>query len=204
MRVSAVRIARNDLHSRRAHLNSVMPAPLDDRCCAILLRGPVPMRFTRRANHHAPQKTAVQPPEQKYFSFPEMQIRCRKGCLVPTRGAYRDRHGRGARDAMDAVLRKTSADRRGRPSRVVPIPRRWDQPLRLKSLELMSPWGRWLSSPVHRGEREAAVNTIVRGMPACFGQPAVTNSRDYHFTREAAGAACTRHSLRPLYDEGHI
>ncbi len=176
-----------------------MPLPSDDPCCAILSRVPVMMRLPGRANHYAALKTTVQPPKRKYFAFPEMQIKCRKSCLVPARGAYRDRHGRGVRDAMDAAVRQTSAARRGRPSRVVPIPRRRDQPLRLKSLG-----GRWLSSPAHRGEREAVVNTIARGMPACFGQPAATNSRDYHFTREAAGAACTRHSLRPLYDEGHI
>jgi hypothetical protein len=163
--------------------------------------------FARRANHCTAVKSTVQPPKQKYFAFPEMQIRCRKSCLVPTRGAYRDRHGRGARDAMDAAVRKTSAFRRGRPSRVVPIPRRWDQACDM-AMSALAPGTprrrRWLSSPAHRGEREAAVNTIVRGMPACFGQPAVTNSRDYHSTREAAGAACTRHSLRPLHDEGHI
>ena len=161
----------------------------------------------RRANHYAAVKTNVQPPNEKYFAFPEMQIRCRESYLVPTRGAYRDRHGRGARDAMDAALRKTSADRRGRPSRVVPIPRRWGQAcgMAMSAFRPDTPHGRrWLSSPVHRGEREAAVNTIARGMPACFGVPAVTNSRDYHSTREAAGAMCARHSLRPPYDEGHI
>jgi hypothetical protein len=180
--------------------NSVMPAPSIDPCCAILSRVPVMMTSPDGQITARPPNPSVQPPAQKYFAFPEMQIRCRKSCPVPTRGAYRDRHGRGVRDAMDAAVRQTSAARRGRPSRVVPIPRRWDQPLGL----ITGPGGRWLSSPAHRGEREAAVNTIARGMPACFGQPAVTNSRDYHFTREAAGAACTRHSLRPLYAEGHI
>ena len=178
--------------------NSVMPAPSDDPCCATFSRFPVTICLSRRANHYAAVKTTVQPLNKKYFAFPEMQIRCREGYLVPTRGAYRDRHGRGVRDAMDAALRKTSADRRGRPSRVVPIPRRWGQACgRLHGR-------RWLSSPAHRGEREAAVNTIARGMPACFGVPAVTNSRDYHSTREAAGAMGTRRSPHPPYDEGHI
>ena len=184
-----------------------MPAPSDDPRCATFSRFASTNDLPRRANHCSRQKPSVQPLCKKYFAFPEMQIRCREGCLVPTRGAYRDRHGRRARDAMDAAARKTSASSRGRPSRVVPIPRRWDQAC---SMALSVLWSdmprrrRWLSSPVHRGEREAAVNTIARGMPACFGVPAVTNSRDYHSTREAAGAACTRHSLRPLYDEGHL
>ena len=201
-------IRRNDLELSRATVmaarhkaalpNSVMPAPSDDPCCATFSRFPVTICLSRRANHYAAVKTTVQPPNKKYFAFTEMQIRCREGYLVPTRGAHRGRHGRRVRDAMDAALRKTSADRRGQPSRVVPIPRRWGQACgRLHGR-------RWLSSPAHRGEREAAVNTIARGMPACFGVPAVTNSRDYHSTREAAGAMGTRHSPHPPYDEGHI
>ena len=184
-----------------------MPAPSDDPCCATFSRFQLTICPARRANHCAPSKPSVQPPNKKYFAFPEMQIRYRKGCLAPTRGAYRDRHGRRARDAMDAAARKTSASRRGRPSRVVPIPRRWDQACGM-ALPVLWPGTprrrRWLSSPVHRGEREAAVNTIARGMPACCGVPAVANSRDFCLPREAAGAVSTRHSLRPLYDEGHI
>src|SRR5262249_45000967 len=48
---------------------------------------------------------------------------------APTGGAYRDRHGRGVRDAMDALARETSAARGGRRSRVVLMPRRWHQAL---------------------------------------------------------------------------
>jgi hypothetical protein len=180
--------------------NSVMSLPSIDPCCAIFSRVPIMMSLPDGQIAMRPSKPLVQPSAQKYFAFPEMQNRCRKSCPVPTRGAYRDRHGRGVRDAMDAAVCQTSAYCRGRPSRVVPIPRRWDQPLGL----ITGPAGRWLSSPGHRREREAAINTSARGMPACFGQPVVTNSRDYHFTREAPGAACTRHSLRPLYAEGHI
>ena len=49
----------------------------------------------------------------------------------PPRGAYRDRHGRWARDAMDAKRRAQSLRGRaafcGRRSRVVLAPRRWRQ-----------------------------------------------------------------------------
>jgi len=34
-------------------------------------------------------------------------------------------------------------------------------------------------------------------MPDDVGVPAVTNSRVFYTTREAAGARCARHSLRP-------
>jgi hypothetical protein len=154
--------------------------------------------FARRANHYAAQNSPVQPPAQKYFAFPEMQIRCRKSCLVPTRGAYRGRHGRGARDAMDAAAshdgwrlpRSAKACGPGTPT-LVP------------SLRMMICRRRGLSSPVPRGERAISCNTIVQGMPACFGVPVVT-AACVSCCRRAMGAACTRHSLRPLYDEGHI
>jgi hypothetical protein len=47
--------------------------------------------------------------------------------LALTRGAYRDRHGRWARDAMDAVVWPDERRQCGRRSRVVLMPRRWHQ-----------------------------------------------------------------------------
>jgi len=44
---------------------------------------------------------------------------------VPTGGAYRDRHGRWARDAMAADGAEDEGAGRGRRSRVVLTPRRW-------------------------------------------------------------------------------
>ena len=55
---------------------------------------------------------------------------------APTRGAFRDRHGRWARDAMDAACQKTNDVARGRRSRVVLTPRRWCQ-----VLEKQASWG---------------------------------------------------------------
>src|ERR1700758_832007 len=41
--------------------------------------------------------------DEKYFAFSEAQISCMNlPCPASIRGAYRDRHGRGKRDAMDA------------------------------------------------------------------------------------------------------
>jgi hypothetical protein len=56
--------------------------------------------------------------------------------------------------------------------------------------------------PGHRGEHEATVKTIARGMPGCSGVTVVTNARVYYTTRAAAGASSARHSLRPLISEG--
>jgi hypothetical protein len=59
-------------------------------------------------------------------------------------GAYRDRHGRWARDAMDAACQETNDIARGRRSRVVLTPRRWRQ-----VLEKQASWERrWQESPV--------------------------------------------------------
>jgi hypothetical protein len=64
------------------------------------------------------------------------------------RGAYRDRHGRWVRDAMDAG---GAADERagcGRRSRVVLTPRRWRQALRSYLRAMVA------KEPGHQGERE--------------------------------------------------
>jgi hypothetical protein len=87
---------------------------------------------------------------------------------VPARGAYRDRHGRKVRDAMDAVAHKTNAAIRGRRSRVVLTPRRWRQ------VGGIFRWRRWQQSPVTGESTKETVKTIVQGMPAEPGEPVVT------------------------------
>src|SRR5260221_13398231 len=54
---------------------------------------------------------------------------------------------------------ETIAVRRVRSSRVVLAPRRWRQ------VRGRVHGRRWLTSPAHRGEHGAAVNTITQGMP---------------------------------------
>jgi len=61
---------------------------------------------------------------------------------------------------------------------------------------------RWLTSPEHRGERGAAVNTIAQGMPAVPAEPVVPAACVF-CCRRAMGAASIRHSLRPPDFEGH-
>ncbi len=118
-----------------------------------------------------------------------------------TRGAYRDRHGRWKRDAVDEKMLKALARRRrhllGRPSRMVLSPRRWGQ-----ACEAIFARRRWLTSPVHRGEYGAAVNTIAQGMPAVPAEPVVT-AACFPCCRRAMGAARIRHSLRPSSSEGN-
>jgi len=125
-------------------------------------------------------------------------------------------HQRGAsrssrnvvRDAMDAVVPQDV--RRGcvRSSRVVLIPRRWDQvnrvamsALRARHAEICSRRG--LASPVPRGEHGAADKPSCRECRSEFGLPSVTTLVCFFsFASEAAGAASARHSLRPLPSEG--
>src|SRR5690242_14935245 len=64
---------------------------------------------------------------------------------------------------MDAQATPDERGRCGRPSRVVLISRRWDQACAWRTHKR-----RWLSSPAHRGEREAAVKTNRAGNAGCF------------------------------------
>src|SRR6185369_14816197 len=58
------------------------------------------------------------------------------------------------------------------------------------------------NKPGHRGEHEVSRKTIARGMPGRSGEPVVTTLVCLFLSaREAAGASCTRHSLRPLISE---
>jgi hypothetical protein len=103
---------------------------------------------------------------EKYSAFPVGQI-ISTSSPVPrsSRGAFRDRHGRRARDAVDAICAFDEWRGRGRRSRVVLTPRRWRSSgdnacaLRLR-------W--WQTSPVTKESTKETVKTIARGMPGDF------------------------------------
>jgi hypothetical protein len=142
----------------------------------------------------------VQPYLQKYCCsrLPPNQLYI-PGRPGPFRGAYRDRHERWVRDAMDAAARKTKRACSGRRSRVVLTPRRWRQVGDDASHhagdgdnKARSP-GRARRKPLKPLRRESRI---------CSAKPVVTNSCVFHFTHEAAGAAGTRLSLRSLLFEG--
>jgi hypothetical protein len=48
-------------------------------------------------------RNGVKPRNQKYFASPLTQIRCISFPVLAHRGAFRDRHGRWAWDAVDAA-----------------------------------------------------------------------------------------------------
>src|SRR5260370_11066435 len=137
-------------------------------------------------------RNRVKPRNQKYFGFRLTQIRCISKPSRPDRGAFRDRHGRWAGDAVDAAARETSGAcwRTAKSCRSgAPMPA---SSLREEAQATVS------NKPGHRGEREVSRKTIARGMPGETGVTVVTNSCVCFFTHEAAGASCARHSLRPL------
>jgi hypothetical protein len=83
-----------------------------------------------------------------------------------------------------------------RSSRVVLAPRCWSQVCG----NFCRRW--WLTSPAHQEERGAAVTPLRRECRSDFGVPVLACVRLFCCARKAVGAACTRHSLRPLFSEG--
>jgi len=89
-------------------------------------------RCAERANFVSSFKLIcpVQPRARKYSYLRKSEIMGLCAHPASAGGAYRDRHGRGKRDAMDALVSPDERCERGRQRRVVLIPRRWDQVLR--------------------------------------------------------------------------
>jgi hypothetical protein len=119
------------------------------------------------------------------------------------RGAFRDRHGRWVRDAVDAFGAK---DERifesGRRSRVVLTPRRWRQ---LGDEASVSRRGWWQQSPVTRESAKETVKTIrVRECRVIRRVPAVTNSRVFYLSTRGCGCACHPAFPTPSSGEGSI
>ena len=142
-------------------------------------------------------ESAVQSPKPKifYFCFSEIHVFLH---LIPPRprGAYRDRHERGVRDAVDADgSMKTSEPMRTAKSCGPGLPT-----LRLSSRDddLADDGGKKARSP-----RRSRISrkTIAQGMPVDLAEPVVT-AACFFCCRRAMGEAFTRHSLRPLCFRG--
>ena len=94
---------------------------------------------------------------------------------------------------MDAVVPQDVRCERVRSSRVVLIPRRWDQ------VSGDDPLTTGASKPGTPGRARSSRSTIAQGVPDRSALPVVTMLVCFfQFANEAAGAASTRHSLRPL------
>jgi hypothetical protein len=137
---------------------------------------------------------SCQAPKSKIFLFSLDPNQFTDSCRpVPTRGAARDRHERGA--GGDGRWQRARRMRPAgvRPSRVGLAPQCRRQVWRIFREATVS------NKRGHRGEREVSRKTIARGMPGLLRCTCGDYARVlFSFAREAAGALGTRHSLRPL------
>jgi hypothetical protein len=142
-------------------------------------------KLTRRANQQIP----VQPLLQKYFSSRLTQITPLIRAVLPHRGALRTSRTRGGMRWTRQRARRTRPAG-VRPSRVVLTPRCWRQVL-------------W-NFPRGDGVKQAWSPGRARSkLPGRSGVTVVTMLVCFFLSaREAAGASCTRHSLRPLIFRG--
>jgi hypothetical protein len=142
----------------------------------------------------------VQPSREKYFACAVGQITATSSRRpAPERGAYAQspRTLGAGRDGRVGVARRAIQARTAKSCGP-------GIPTLMSSLRMIAPQATVAKEPGHRGEHEISRKTIARGMPECFGVPAVTTLVCFfQFAREAAGATGTRHSLLPLSIEGH-
>src|SRR6266852_535941 len=90
------------------------------------------------------------------------------------------------------MIARTNGASHGRRSRVVLTPRRWCQ------VGGVIRWRRWQESPITGESTKETVKTIACGNAGCSGATVVTTRVLSTLAHEAAGAAGTRHSPRPL------
>jgi hypothetical protein len=121
---------------------------------------------------------------------------CDYARFIPPRSEGRTRrHGRRAGCDGRGLHHLTRDASGGRQRRVVLIPRRWNQVCRRYARQATV-----AIKPGHRGERAISRKTIAQGRPECFGVPVFTRVLStFYLAHEAAGAACIRLSLRPLF-----
>ena len=103
---------------------------------------------------------------------------------------------RGVRDAVDAFVQQTNERRRtakscGPGAATLAL-----------SFAGSFPQVTVANKPAHRGEHEVNRKAIAQGMSDCPRSPVCSCAPFLAlFAYETAGAACTRHSLRPLFAE---
>jgi hypothetical protein len=143
-------------------------------------------------------RKSCQAPNQKIFRFTFLQIRSICFSSHPRGGALAIVTKRWDGVAVDAggvgaFLRGRNADRVRR-SRVVLKPRCWLQ------VGGRYPADDGDNKPAHRGEHDISRKAIAQGMSECFRSPVCSCAPLFaQFAHETAGAACTRHSLLPLF-----
>ena len=137
-------------------------------------------------------------PHAKIYRFSFRKIRIISNAVSrPPEGRIAIATTRGARDAMDAAF--STANGSAAYGEVVWS---WRRDAGAKSAGGIPPVT-VTTSPLHRGEHEVSRKAIARGMSECFRSPVCSCAPTAQFlAHETAGAACTRHSLRPRFSRG--
>ena len=108
---------------------------------------------------------------------------------------------RGARDVMDALASGVFLTPDENAKAYGEVVWSWRRDAGAKLVELSASDGD--NKPAHRGEHEVSRKAIAQGMSECFRCPVCSCAPNVQFlAHETAGAARTRHSLRPLFGEG--
>jgi hypothetical protein len=122
--------------------------------------------------------------------------------VPPDKGAYRDRHGRSARDAMDAAASGAIFCATSDVAVDGEVVWSWRSDAGAKVAGLNeSDDRRWQPSMVTEESTKDTVKTIVQGMPAVAVYPWLL-TRVLFAAHAASGATRIRHSLRPCLREG--
>ena len=145
----------------------------------------------------------VKPRNQKYFAFHVGQINGTSFArLAPARGAYHDRHdtldaGCGGRFCSGAQARTNEQERTAKSCG----PGAAMLALSLQCFLQVTV----AKKPAHRGEHEVSRKAIAQGMSDCLRCPVCSCAPKCAFlAHETAGAARTRHSLRPLFSRARF
>ena len=143
-------------------------------------------------------RNRVKPQNQKYFAFPEKQISAVFGHPGPTEGRFAIVTERWA--GLRWTLWRQAWFRAGRNAEAYgEVVWSWRRDAGAKLCGSF-PQGDGGNKPAHRGEHEVSRKAIAQGMSECFRSPVCSCAPNAQFlAHETAGAARTRHSLRPLF-----
>ncbi len=149
---------------------------------------------TRRAKHLPVYRNVMSSALRKniFLSVNRTEVMISEASPAPTRGTFGHSSRDVGRDAMDALARRRCASMR------TAKPCGPDAPTLASSSRRRFARATVAKKPGHRGEHEVSRKTIAQGSAGVFRRTCGDSACVlFHFAREAAGAARTRHSLRP-------
>ena len=149
-------------------------------------------------------RNSVKPPNQKYFAGHVGQITgISRDILGPHEGRFAIVTMRRAGVVMDALVSGVFFARRTKTPKRTAKSCGPGAAMLAPSLAGSFRKVTVTTSPLHRGEHEVSRKAIAQGMSECFRSPVCSCAPFFALSaHETAGAARTRHSLRPLFAEG--